>query len=264
MSYECIQFDVSDGIATMTLNRPDAANAMNLELSKEMMDVSIRCDEDPEVRVLIIRANGKMFCAGGDLKSFAAHGDRIGHALKDMTIYLHGAISRFARMNAPVITEVQGMAAGAGMSLAIIGDMVIAGESAGFTMAYTAAGLSPDGSSSFYLPRLIGVQRAKELMLTNRRLSAAEAAAWGIVNQVVPDGELAGEVMKLAVQLRQGPTAAYGSVKRLLDTTFTAGLETQMELEAREIVDNARGLDGREGIEAFVGKRKPTFQGRRS
>ncbi len=264
MTYECLEFEVNeDGVAVMTLNRPDAANAMDLQMSKEMLDVSITCDEDPSVRVLVIRARGRMFCAGGDLKSFAESGDRIGHALKDMTTYLHGAISRFSRMNAPVITEVQGMAAGAGMSLAITGDLVFAGESAGFTMAYTAAGLSPDGSSTFFLPRLVGVQRAKELMITNRRLSAEEALQWGLVNRVIADDALADEVMGAAGTLAVGPTAAFGSVKRLLDTTFGVGLETQMELEAREIVDNAKGRDGREGIEAFVTKRKPDYTGQR-
>ena len=263
MSYECLEFERNDGIAVMTLNRPDAANAMDTQMSKEMLDVSIICDEDPGVRVLIIRSRGRMFCAGGDLKKFAESGDRIGHTLKDMTTYLHGAISRFSRMNAPVITEVQGMAAGAGMSLAITGDLVIAGESAGFTMAYTAAGLSPDGSSSFFLPRLVGVQRAKELMLTNRRLSAEEALQWGLVNRVVADDALSDEVMKAASMLATGPTAAFGSVKRLIDTTFGVGLETQMELEAREIVDNAKGRDGQEGISAFLSKRKPEYTGSR-
>jgi len=263
MSYECLQFDVCDGIGVLTLNRPDAANAMDLQMSKELLGVSIRCDEEADIRVLIIRSQGRMFSAGGDLKSFAASGDKIGHTLKDMTTYLHGAISRFSRMDAPVITAVQGMAAGAGMSLAITGDLVIAGESAAFTMAYTAAGLSPDGSSSFFLPRLVGLQRAKELMITNRRLTATEAFNWGLVSQVVPDDSLHDEVMATGARLASGPTAAFGSVKRLLDTTFALGLETQMELEAREIVDNAKRADGSEGIDAFVSKRKPQFTGRR-
>ncbi|MFT5392982.1 MAG: 2-(1,2-epoxy-1,2-dihydrophenyl)acetyl-CoA isomerase [Gammaproteobacteria bacterium] len=262
MSFEHIDFAVENGVAVLTLDRPDAANALNLQLSKELMDVSIECDENPDVRVLVIRANGKMFCAGGDLKSFATQGERLGHGLKDLTIYLHGAISRFSRMNAPVITEVHGMAAGAGMSLAICADFVMAAESAGFTMAYTAAALSPDGSSTFFLPRLVGLQRAKELMITNRRLTAAEAADWGIVSRVIPDENLRQEVDALAQQLSVGPTAAFGSVKRLLDTTFSNGLETQMELEAREIVNNAKGLDGREGIDAFVNKRKPSYVGK--
>ena len=266
MSFECIEFEMdgATGVATMTLNRPDAANAMNPRLSREMLEVAIRCDEDTSVRAVVIRAKGKMFCAGGDLKSFHGAGEDIGPVLKAMTIDLHGAISRFARMDAPVLTEIQGMAAGAGMSLAICGDLAIAAESAAFTMAYTAAGLSPDGSSTFFLPRLVGVQRAKELMLTNRRLDAREAAAWGLVNRVVPDDRLREEVEALACSLAAGPSAAYGSVKRLLDTTFSVGLETQMELEAREITENARGRDGREGIAAFLNKRKPVFEGRRS
>lgn len=262
MGYESVDFSVRDGVATVTLDRPDAANAVDLALAKELLDAAIRCDEDPAVRVVVVRANGRLFSAGGDLKSFAAAGDGIGAALKELTTYLHGAISRFARMDAPVITAVNGMAAGAGMSLAVAGDLVVAARSAVFTMAYTAAGLSPDGSASYFLPRLIGLRRTQELMLTNRRLAAEEALAWGLVSRVVADEDLDREVADLASTLAAGPTAAFGSVKRLLAATFDCGLETQMEIEAREITANAKGRDGREGIAAFLAKRRPEFSGR--
>jgi 2-(1,2-epoxy-1,2-dihydrophenyl)acetyl-CoA isomerase len=263
MSYRYHRFEVSEGIARVTLDRPEAANAMDLDSSRELMDISIACDERDDVRVVVIGASGKIFCAGGNLKSFEAFGPDIGPRLKEMTVYLHAAISRFARMDAPLVTAVGGMAAGAGMSLAICGDLVVASQSAQFTMAYTAAGLSPDGSSSYYLPRLVGLRRAQELMLTNRRLGAAEALEWGLVTRVVPDAELEAEVDRLARGLAAGPTAAYGSVKRLLAATFDTGLESQMDLEAREIVDNARGADGAAGIRAFVAKARPEFGGRR-
>ena len=263
MDYETILFDVHEGVATLTLNRPAAANSLNKMMAEGLMAASIECDENPLIRALVFTGQGKMFSAGGDLKSFYGTGQGIGTALKDLTVYLHAAISRFARMDAPVITAVNGMAAGAGMSMAVFGDLVYAGHSAAFTMAYTAAGLSPDGSSSYFLPRLIGLRRTQELMLTNCRLSAQEALAWGLINKVVDDSALLGEAQSVAAKLATGPTSAYGSVKRLLSTTFAEGLEAQMELEAREIVDNARGRDGREGIEAFVNKRAPAFTGQR-
>jgi 2-(1,2-epoxy-1,2-dihydrophenyl)acetyl-CoA isomerase len=262
MDYENIRFEQADGVATITLYRPDAANAIDLALARELMQVAIRCDEDPSVRAVILTGAGKMFCAGGDLKSFAAQGDRLPSLLKEITTNLHAATSRFARMAAPLVVAVNGTAAGAGFSIAISGDLVVMAESAKLTMAYTAAGLSPDGSSTWFLPRLVGMRRAQELMLTNRRLSAAEALEWGLVNQVVPDAELAATAGALAKQLASGATRAFGTVKSLLASTFSESLETQMELEARGIAAMAGGADGREGIEAFVAKRAPKFSGR--
>lgn len=262
MSYQTLLFEISDNVATITLNRPDYANSLDKTMSQELMDVAIRCDEDPAIRAVVLTGGtGKMFSAGGDLKSFSAMGDDIGAGLKELTIYLHGAVSRFARMDAPLITAINGIAAGAGFSLAVCGDLVIAAESAKFTMAYTAAGLSPDGSSTYFVPRLIGVQRSKELMLTNRRLSAQEAYEWGLLSKVVADNELMTEAGNLAKTLAKGPTRAYGSVKKLLNETLNQSLETQMELEARQIADMVKTDDGREGLSAFVNKRQPKFTG---
>jgi 2-(1,2-epoxy-1,2-dihydrophenyl)acetyl-CoA isomerase len=262
MEYRNIRFALADGVATITLDRPDAANAIDLALGRELMHAAIRCDEDPAVRAVLLTATGKMFCAGGDLKAFAAQGDALPALLKELTVYLHAATSRFARMNAPLVVAVNGTAAGAGFSLAVSGDFVLMAESAVLAMAYTAAGLSPDGSSTWFLPRLVGMRRTQELMLTNRRLSAAEALAWGLVSQVVPDAELAAKAAALAAQLAAGPTRAFGTVKSLLASAFSESLETQMELEARGIAAMAHCADGREGIEAFVQKRAPKFSGR--
>ena len=263
MNYRYVNFELEDGVARMTLNRPDAGNALHIDMCKEMMDISIRCDEDPEVRALVVDAVGRMFCAGGDLKSFAGEAGRLGPVLKEMTIWLHGTLSRFVRMRAPVVTAVNGIAAGGGFGLAMCSDFVIAGESAAFTMAFTAAGLSPDSGSTWFLPRIVGLRRAQELMLTNRRIDAREALEWGLVTRMVADDALSEEVASVARSLANGPTEAFGSVKRLLATTFDNGLETQMELEAREVTDNAKGADGREGMTAFIEKRKPVFGGRR-
>jgi 2-(1,2-epoxy-1,2-dihydrophenyl)acetyl-CoA isomerase len=261
MEYQNLRYAVQDGVATVTLDRPDAANAIDLDLGRELMHVAIRCDDDPAVRAVLLTGTGRMFCAGGDLKAFASEGARLPSLLKELTTYLHAATSRFARMDAPLVVAVNGTAAGAGFSVAISGDLVLAAESAKFAMAYTAAGLSPDGSSSFFLPRLVGMRRAQELMLTNRRLSAAEALDWGLVSQVVPDAELADTAFALAKQLAAGPTRALGMVKKLLATSFQESLETQMELEARGIAEMAGTADGREGIDAFLSKRAPGFRG---
>jgi 2-(1,2-epoxy-1,2-dihydrophenyl)acetyl-CoA isomerase len=260
--YQNIQLEQRGNVAIVTLNRPDAANGINLALGRELMLVAIECDENPEIRAVVLTGAGKMFCAGGDLPSFNAMGDRIAQGLKELTTYLHAATSRFARMDAPLITAVNGAAAGAGMSLAIAGDYVIAGEAAKFTMAYTAAGLTPDGSSTFFLPRLVGLRRAQELILTNRRLSAQEALEWQLVNRVVADADLLPEAIKLAEQLANGPTLAFGRAKKLLLSTFEESLETQMELEAQGIAAMSKTLDGKEGIAAFVGKRKAVFEGK--
>jgi 2-(1,2-epoxy-1,2-dihydrophenyl)acetyl-CoA isomerase len=261
MSFETLLFDVRDGVAHVTLDREKEGNAIDLQMGKDLMGAALRCDEDPAVRAVLIGAKGRMFCAGGDLRAFASAGDEMPALLKELTTYLHAAISRFARGRAPVVAAVGGAAAGAGFSLVCAADLVLCGESAKFTMAYTRVGLAPDGSSTYHLPRLIGARRALELMLTNRLLSAQEALEWGLVNRVVPDEKLAEEAEGLAAQLAAGPTGAFGSVKNLVLDGAHQGLELQMELEARAIADAARTADAKEGIQAFFEKRAPKFRG---
>ncbi len=262
MEFENVLYEVRDNVAHLTLNRPKAANAMNLPLARELAYAAMECGEDPSVRAVLIKAapESKLFCAGGDLRSFADAGDRTPILLKELTMYLHAAISRFARLRAPVIAAVNGAAAGAGFSLAASTDLAICGESSTFTMAYTAAGLSPDGSSTFFLPRVIGRRRTLELMISNRRLSATEALDWGLVNRVVPDADLAVESEKLAATLAAGPTEAFGILKKLV--LGEESLEGQMELEARGIADAARTADARGAIAAFLEKKRPQFDGR--
>lgn len=261
MDFETILFDVSDGVARITLNRPESANGMNKKLLHELMLAAIRCDEDREIRAALLTGTGKMFSAGGDLKAFSAAGDDVSSLALEMTTYIHAAVSRFSRMDAPLIVAVNGTAAGGGLSLAVSGDLVIAAESAKFVMAYTAGGLSPDGSSTYFLPRLIGLRRAQELTFTNRLLSATEALEWGLVTSVVPDDALEQESTALAQKLAQGPTFAHGIVKKLFAESFTNPLETQMELESRGLARTIGSADGREGITAFLEKRKPNFTG---
>ena len=262
MPYQTIRFTLDGGVARITLARPDHANALDVTMARELMEAAIACDEDPSVRAVLLGSEGKLFCAGGDLAAFAQAGEGLSKLLKELTVYLHAAISRLVRMRAPVIAAVQGHAAGAGFSLAVACDLVIAASSARFTMAYTRAGLVPDGSSTYFLPRLIGRRRTLELMITNRTLGAAEAVEWGLVNRVVEDDRLADEALGLARELAQGATAAYGAVKRVVLRSESETLESQMEIEARAIADAVRDGDGQEGIRAFVEKRPAKFTGR--
>jgi 2-(1,2-epoxy-1,2-dihydrophenyl)acetyl-CoA isomerase len=169
MEFQTIQFEVEKNIAA---NRPKVANALNLQMSKDLFQASLHCDENPDIRAIVITGAGRLFCGGGDLVGIAAAGDKAATLLKEMTTYFHGSISRFVRMDAPFIAAVNGTAGGAGFSLVCAADLAISVESAKFTLAYTGAGLTPDGSSTYFLPRLIGLRRANEMALTNRLLTS--------------------------------------------------------------------------------------------
>ena len=261
-SLETLLFEVREHVGYITLNRPEAANAMNLELARELEEVALECEESEQVRAVLLTGAGKMFCGGGDVKAFAAQEPaHLPAYLKRVTMYLHQAIHRFARMCAPLVIAVNGSAGGGGMSLACAGDLVLAGESAKFTMAYTRIGLTPDGSSTYYLPRIVGLRRTMELALTNRTLSAREAEALGLVTRVVPDDQLIAQAEAISKELAQGPTQAYGGVKRLLYSSLNTPLQEQMEFESEWIAEMARTRDAQEGMAAFAGKRAPKFNG---
>src|SRR6516162_611847 len=256
--YATLTFDQAGAVTRIALNRPADANGMNDAMTRELADAARRCDV-ADTKVVVLTASGRFFCAGGDLKAMASSPLGSGPYVKGMADDLHRAISTFARMDAVLITAVNGVAAGAGFSLAITGDLVLAAESASFTMAYTKVGLSPDSSSSYYLPRLIGIRRTQELMLTNRRLSAREAWQWGLITEVVPDDDLVARTDALATEMAAGAKDSGSAVKKLLLTTFGNGLEEQMEIEGRLIAACADGADGREGINAFLAKRAARF-----
>ncbi|WP_299622176.1 enoyl-CoA hydratase/isomerase family protein [Pelagibius sp.] len=262
MTYETLDFDVRGAVAWITLNRPDRFNAMNPAMMRELFDVANRCSSNREIRAAVLTGSGdQAFCAGGDVSEFADNLESFDLLVKEMTSYLHAAASRFAWMRAPLIGAVNGVAAGAGLGLVSFCDLVVTAETASFTSAYTQIGLTPDGSSTYFLSRILGHRRAMELFLTNRVLSAAEALDWGLVNKVVAAPDLRGETEALAARLAEGPTGAYGGVKKLLQTAATDGLESQMERESRWIAEMGMSADGREGIRAFMEKRKPQFSG---
>jgi 2-(1,2-epoxy-1,2-dihydrophenyl)acetyl-CoA isomerase len=261
MPFETIRYELSGSVATITLNRPERYNALNLSLGRELFHATLEADEDRAVRCIVVTGAGKAFCAGGDVKDFDQSGPRIGILIKELTTYLHGAVSRLARTPKPVIMAVNGVAAGGGMSLALAGDLVLAAESASFVMAYSKIGACPDGSSSYFLPRIVGLRRAMELHYTNRPLSAREALDWGLVTRVHPDEGFRSAVTAFAAELASGPTLAFGRAKRLFHQSTQESLESQMELEAQDIAALGHTADFRNGVAAFVTKEPVVFRG---
>lgn len=251
-----VTVDRADGVALVTLNRPDARNAINLELAQELARAALDIERD--ARAVLVRGEGSAFSVGGDLKEFSTVADLPRH-LREVTLHVHAAVSAFARMDAPVIACVHGAAAGAGMSLALACDIVIVGESARFTPAFTKIGLTPDGSLTHSLPRLIGVRRALELTLTNRTLDARDAVEWGLATRCVPDAALAAEALSVTRSLASGPTEAFGRTKRMVRTSLDHELEAQLATESVMLSGSAATDDGREGIAAFLQKRDASF-----
>lgn len=261
-------------VVRLILNRPQAGNAIDVPMAKALMEAAIECDEDPSVRCVILTGAGKMFCAGGDVRLFSSAGDRIPHLLKELTSYLHSAISRLARMEKPLITVINGPAAGAGFSLAMLGDIALASSDAHFTLAYGRLGLSPDGGATWLLPRLIGLRRAQELILTDPRLSARQAFDMGLITRVcanpepsegnmaktvAPTDQLSTEAEQLARQLAASAIGAWGRTRRLLLASYGDPLETHLEAEARAIAECGRSAESREGLRAFTAREAPVF-----
>lgn len=261
MSEDFVSFERHGPVAYITLARPEAGNSMNEALVAGLSTAIRRCEADAEVRAVVLTGSGRFFCVGGDLGGFhepmqAALG------IRTMTLHLHAVIAGLARMRAPSIAVVNGAAAGAGLSLALACDFLIASEKAQFASAYATAGLAPDGGQSWTLPRRVGVHRARVMMLQARKLSAAEALDWGLADQVVAADALAGAARSLAQELAAGPTAAFCRIKNLLTDSGCTSLETQLETEARGIAACVASEDAQEGISAFLAKRKPVFTGR--
>jgi 2-(1,2-epoxy-1,2-dihydrophenyl)acetyl-CoA isomerase len=258
MSAPSVQVETRGAVALVTLNRPDSANTLNLEIAMDLLAAAMTCGRNPAVRAVVLTGAGRQFCFGGDLRAMASRGGAADGYLRELTGYLHSAISHFVRMDPPVIAAVNGTAAGAGVGLVAMADLAICGKSSKFSLAYSGVGLTPDAGTSFLLPRTVGMKRSMELLLLNRALSASEALDWGLVNSVVEDSELLEQALAIAERLSAGPTQAFGKTKRLLAASI-AGLESQMVLESETIASQAVTPQGEEGINAFLQKRKPNF-----
>jgi 2-(1,2-epoxy-1,2-dihydrophenyl)acetyl-CoA isomerase len=257
MSTATVDVETRGSVAIVTLSRPDQSNTLSLQMGMDLLAAAMTCARSTAVRAVVLTGAGQNFCFGGDLRGMTNKGGAEAH-LRELTSYLHGAISLFVRMDPPVIAAVRGTAAAAGIGLVAMADLAVVSENAKFNLAYTGVALTPDAGTSFLLPRAVGIRRAMELMLLNRSLSAQEALSWGLVNRVVPDGQVLDEALALAEKLAAGPTRAFGKVKRLLAQSLGA-LESQMVLEAETIAGQAASAEGAEGISAFLAKRKAVF-----
>lgn len=251
-----LEFVVDAGVATLTLNRPDAGNTIDLPLARALLKAAIRCDNDAEIRCVVLAGRGKLFCGGGDVGSFAAAGEQVPAYLSELVGTLHMAVSRLMRMHKPLLTLVNGAAAGAGLSLAICGDVVLAGRSAKFQAAYGAVGLTPDGGLSWLLPRLVGLRRAQDMIIGNRLVLSEEAERIGLVTRLVDDEQLAEEGLAEARRLADAKTGAIGGARALLLASYEGSFEGHLERETRSIAAASGTQESREGIAAFLSRKR--------
>ncbi|MGH8131970.1 MAG: enoyl-CoA hydratase/isomerase family protein [Steroidobacteraceae bacterium] len=261
MSAGSVLVETHGPVALVTLNRPESSNTLNLQTAMDLLAAALACARNAAVRAVVLTGAGRHFSFGGDLRAMASREVALDDHIRELTTYLHAAISHFVRMDAPLIAAVNGTAAGAGVGLVAMADLALCARTSKFNLAYTSVGLTPDGGTSFLLPRTVGVKRAMELLLLNRVLTADEALSWGLVNEVVDDEQLLGRAVELAERLAHGAGSAYGATKRLLAHSLGA-FESQMVLESETIAAQAVSPDGVEGIGAFLEKRKPRFPGK--
>lgn len=258
-----VLLDFSDGVATLRLNRPDNGNAINPDLAADLAEAATEIAERPDVRAVLIAANGPHFTVGGDLSVFANTArEQLPNQLRRMIDSFHLAIERLTSIDAPVVAAVRGGAGGGGLGLLYAADIVVAADDARFVVGYGALGLTADGGNTWFLPRMVGMRKAQELFLLNRRLTAQEALAFGLVSRLVPDDAVESEAAALAAKLAAGPTRAYGAVRRMLRQSFETGLSDQLDAEKESLIAASRSDDAQEGIAAFAAKRRPLFRGR--
>ncbi len=260
MMYETVVYDVSGAVARITLNRPDKLNAFNDVMTRETIDAFRQAGRDAGVRVIVLTGAGRGFSAGQDLADFQARGAdiSIGEHLR------HGynrLVTQMRELEKPVITAINGVAAGAGMSIALAGDIRLASDKASFIQAFVKIGLIPDSGSTWMLPRLIGSARALEMMLTGDRVSAQDAYAWGMINRVFAADEFETDVQTWAQSLAEAPTRAIGLIKRAFNKGLTSTLAEALEYEAYLQDVAGATADHREGVDAFLEKRPPRYRG---
>lgn len=257
-----VLLSLAGGIAHLRLNRPQAANGMSVELLKALYGAVMTCHGTPGVRVLLLTGEGRNFCAGGDVQAFAARGAALPDYIRPATAYLQDSVLSLARLQAPVIVAVQGFAAGGGgFGLVCAADFVIAAESAKFLAGATRVAMAPDAGVSVTLPRLVGLRKATEILLTNPVIDAAEALRLGLVTKVVPDAELENAARALALELAEGAPLALAATKRLLRSGMALGMEACLSEEARTVSELSGTADAREGLAAVIERRRPNFTG---
>ncbi len=260
MRYETIFLERKDGIATLTLNRPQKLNALTRKMAEELESAVVEIAKDRAVRVLVITGAGRGFCSGADVGDMAQATAPI--ETRYWTQMAHKIILALTDLEKPVIAKVNGVAVGIGCSLALSADITIASENAQFSLIFSQIGLIPDGGSLFHLPRLVGPAKAKELIFTAKMVDAKEAERIGLINKAVPADELDNEVNTLAKQLAEGPTVAFGIAKKIMNKGLSMDLSSVLECEAFGQTIAGTTEDAQEGVIAFLEKRKAEFKGR--
>lgn len=261
MSYQSIDLNVSEGLARLVLNQPEVGNPFNAEFCAEWAQVANELSGRKDVRAVLITAAGKFFSVGGDISMFSKNLDVLPNKIREWTAGLHMGTARMARLDAPIVVAVHATCMGGACALVANADLVYSAKSARFGAAYSQIGYSCDAGASFGLASRMGIARARRFLLLAEMIEAAEAERLGLVDHVVDDALLVAEAEKAAIRLSQGPTRAYGEIRRVFARALGQPFESQLEDEAQALIRAASCSDAREGIMAFVEKRKPKFQG---
>jgi 2-(1,2-epoxy-1,2-dihydrophenyl)acetyl-CoA isomerase len=262
MTLSGLRLEIAEGVARLTFTEADRGNPIDGPLCASLCEAAIQISESREVRCVLLGAEGSAFSYGGDISELVADLDGLALNIKRWTAKLHSAIARFQRMDAPVVAAVQGVCAGGMVAIVAGSDVVIGAADARFVAAYAGIGFSCDAGASITLPRRMGLGRARKFLVLNETLSAADALAAGLIDEVVPLENLHERALTIARQLAAGPTRSIGEIRRLMLSAQDQPLETQLELEAQALARVARTSDARSGLTAFVGKRMPDFRGR--
>lgn len=262
--FDTVRFSIGeDGLAELTLDRPDCGNALNRAMAEEMREVAAQCTETQGVRALLVTGNGQRFSVGGDIRSFDRAGrGELGGVMQDMARTYHDALESFAGLDVPIVCGVHGSAAGAGLGLTFVADVVLAAEGTKFALAFTGLGIAGDSATSWFLPRLIGPRRTAELYFEQRILTAEEAAEWGLATRVVPAERLHDEARGAAKRLAAGPTMAFAGVRRLLRQSWDNTLHQQLRAEVDALGKAGASHDAMNAVAAFGAKRPAIYQGR--
>lgn len=263
MSFETVRYELQEGVATITMNRPEALNALSLQLTKDLRSAIEKAVED-KARAVILTGEGRAFCSGGDLREMQSMWQKEGRIeafLEEPLKALHDVILLMRQTPVPFIAAVQGVCAGAGTNFAMACDLVFASEDASFNESFVRIGLSPDCGGSFFLPRAVGDKLAAEMFMTGATIDANRAAQIGMINRVAPAGNLMGEALAMAKKLSFAPTDSIGRIKQMLNASFSNDLSQQLDLEHQCQLESGKSNDFKEGVTAFFEKRQPNFTG---
>jgi 2-(1,2-epoxy-1,2-dihydrophenyl)acetyl-CoA isomerase len=263
MSLETVKIEMRDAVAIITMNRPEALNALSLQLTRDLREAINKAIQE-KARAVILTGEGRAFCSGGDLREMQSMWQKEGRIeafLEEPLKALHDVILLIREAPIPFVAAVQGVCAGAGTNFALACDIVFASENATFNEAFVRIGLSPDCGGSFFLPRAVGEKLAAEIFMTGGTLTAQKALQIGMINRVVSAENLMDEAMQMAQKLALAPTASIGRIKRMLNASFSNDLSQQLELEHQSQIESGKSNDFKEGVTAFFEKRQPDFTG---